>query len=100
VSARIDPDAGGAQTGIAAGLPAAALAFALDPEAEPVSTLPADHPAWMRDTLSLSQRARGLIVRMKPVVLRVIAFWEHRVRSIVVGGRTLCVDASGSYRVE
>jgi hypothetical protein len=61
--------------------------------------LPADHPAWARDALSVSQRARALLARIKPVVVRVIAFWEHRVKSITIGGRTLSVDASGSYRV-
>ena len=62
------------------------------------SSLPNDHPAWMRDTLSLSQRARALLASVKPVVVRVIAFWEHRVKSVAVGNRTLTVDASGSYR--
>jgi len=61
--------------------------------------LPADHPAWARDALSISQRARALLARIKPVVVRVIAFWEHRVKSIAIGGRTLSIDASGSYRV-
>ncbi len=64
-----------------------------------VPALPADHPAWARDALSISQRARALLARIKPVVVRVIAFWEHRVKSIAIGGRTLSVDASGSYRV-
>ncbi len=61
--------------------------------------LPSDHPAWARDALSISQRARALLARIKPVVVRVIAFWEHRVKSITIGGRTLSVDASGSYRL-
>ncbi|MBD5635735.1 MAG: hypothetical protein IAI49_14785 [Candidatus Eremiobacteraeota bacterium] len=63
-------------------------------------SLPSDHPAWMRDSLSISQRARALLASIKPVVVRVIAFWEHRARTIAIGGRTLCVDASGSYRFE
>ncbi len=62
--------------------------------------LPGDHPAWMRDSLSVSQRARTLFERLKPVVLTVIAAWEHRLRSIVVGSTRLSVDASGSYRRE
>ncbi len=62
-------------------------------------SLPTDHPAWMRDSLSVSSRARALFARIVPVVVRVIAFWEHRVRSITVAGGTLSVDASGSYRL-
>jgi hypothetical protein len=62
------------------------------------SSLPNDHPAWMRDTVSVSQRARALLARIAPVAVRVIAFWEHRVKSIAIGNRTLSVDASGSYR--
>jgi hypothetical protein len=38
------------------------------------------------------------LVKLKPVAIRVIAFWEHRVRSIAIGNRTVSVDASGSYR--
>ncbi len=63
-------------------------------------SLPSDHPAWARDAISLSQRARALLAEIKPVALRVVAFWEHRVKSIAVGGRTLTIDASGSYRFE
>ena len=62
--------------------------------------LPNDHPAWMRDTLSISGRARALIASLKPVALKVVTAWEHRVRSIVIGARRLSVDASGSYRLE
>jgi hypothetical protein len=54
----------------------------------------------MRDALSISQRARALLAKLQPVVVRVVAFWEHRVKSIAVGGRTLSVDASGSYRCD
>jgi hypothetical protein len=61
--------------------------------------LPNDHPAWMKDTLSISNRARALLARIKPVAVRVVAFWEHRVRSIAVPGGRVSVDASGSYRL-
>ncbi len=64
------------------------------------ASLPNDHPAWMRDALSISQRARALLAKLQPVVVRVVAFWEHRVKSIAVGGRTLSVDSSGSYRCD
>lgn len=83
------------------GLPTAVAPVALDPDDRwGGHSLPNDHPAWMRDTVSLSQRARALLAHVKPAVVRVIAAWEHRVRSIVVGGRRLCVDPSGCYRIE
>ncbi|MGH7748186.1 MAG: hypothetical protein ACREQ5_26015 [Candidatus Dormibacteria bacterium] len=62
--------------------------------------LPSDHPAWMRDVVSLSARARGLVAKLQPVVVRVIGAFEHRLRAIVVSGRRLSVDFSGCYRVE
>ncbi len=62
--------------------------------------LPGDHPAWMRDTVSLSARARALLAKVKPVAIRVIAAWEHRARTIVLGRSRLSVDASGSYRLD
>ena len=64
------------------------------------NALPNDHPRWMKDTLSISQRARALLQKMKPLVMRVITGWDHRVRQISVAGRTLKVDASGSYRFD
>ncbi len=63
-------------------------------------TLPSDHPAWMKDTLSISQRARALIAKLRPVVTRVIAYYEHHVRSIAIGNGRLSVDTSGSYRLD
>ena len=63
-------------------------------------TLPGDHPPWMKDTLSISQRARALIATLRPVVIKVIAFYEHHVRSIVVGNGRLSIDPSGSYRLD
>jgi hypothetical protein len=101
MSARVDPDP--------QGVPAAAFATAALPAAPPIAfdpddmlghALPSDHPAWMKDTLSLSQRARLLFAQLKPAVITVLRFWDHRVRSIVVGGRKLSVDASGSYRID
>jgi hypothetical protein len=64
------------------------------------NALPSDHPQWMKDTLSISARARALIGKLKPVILRVMTAWDHRVRSISIAGRTLKVDASGSYRLD
>jgi hypothetical protein len=104
VSARIEPDAQGAavpQNPSFAGplLPFPAVA-AIDSDEmwRGGSSLPSDHPAWMRDVVSISQRARALLVKLEPVAIRVIAFWEHRVRSIAIGNQTVSVDASGSYR--
>ena len=91
----------GSAAGAALALPFATPVGNVDPDDRWGNgpALPADHPAWARDALSISQRARALLARIKPVVVRVIAFWEHRVKSIAIGGRTLSIDASGSYRV-
>jgi hypothetical protein len=103
LSARVDADPSGVvaentSVAFAATLPAT---LAIDPDDQYGGhALPSDHPAWMKDTLSISQRTRALIARLKPVVVKVVAYWEHRVRSIVVGKRRLSVDASGSYRLD
>ena len=101
MSARVDADLQGTQSEFAA-VPNAPgpQALALDPDDMLGHALPSDHPAWMKDTLSLSQRARVLFAKLKPVVVKVYRFWDHRVRSAVVAGRRLSVDASGSYRVD
>ncbi|MDP9025073.1 MAG: hypothetical protein M3N13_06860, partial [Candidatus Eremiobacteraeota bacterium] len=62
--------------------------------------LPRDHPAWMRDALALSTRARAWLATLKPAGVRVLTFWDHAVRSISIMGHTLSVDASGSYRMD
>lgn len=62
--------------------------------------LPREHPRWVKDALAVSQRARALIARLKPVVVRVLTFWDHHVRGMTIGGRELQVDISGSYRIE
>ncbi len=61
--------------------------------------LPHDHPRWVRDAVAVSQRARDMIAKLRPVVVRVIAFWDHRIRSITIGDRCVAVDPSGCYRV-
>jgi len=102
VSARVESDQAVANGAALAApqAPPALAPIALDADLELGNDLPGDHPAWARDTISLSQRARVLFAALKPCVVRVIAHWEHRVRSILVSGRTLTVDVSGSYRLE
>ncbi len=61
--------------------------------------LPGDHPAWQRDVLSLSARARAVIATLRPLALRVLSFWDHRIREVTLGSRTLSIDPCGSYRL-
>ena len=74
--------------------------ISLDPELETGHHLPHDHPAWMRDTVSVSHRMRALLARLRPVAIRVATFWDHRVPSIAIAGHRLAVDAAGCYRLE
>lgn len=64
------------------------------------SGLPHDHPRWVRDAIAVSQRARRLLENIAPAVIAVFSFWDHRLRSIVVAGHRVRVDASGSYRAD
>ncbi len=75
------------------------LPFVPDDELE-TPPLPREHPKWVKDALAVSQRARQLIAGLPPVLVRVLTFWDHHVRGIVVGGRELSVDISGSYRLD
>ncbi len=103
MNARVDPDGGMLALGLTATTPApeALAPLAIDPdERYDGPALPSDHPAWLRDAVSISQRARALLAALKPVVIHVIGVWEHRVRSIVIGDRSMKVDASGSYRID
>lgn len=75
------------------------LGLAPDDELE-TPLLPGEHPKWVRDALAVSQRARTLLARIKPVVVRVLTFWDHHLRSTTISGRRLTIDVSGSYRVE
>jgi hypothetical protein len=60
--------------------------------------LPQDHPRWVKDAVAVSQRGRELIAKLRPVIIHVLSFWDHRIRSIMVGNRCLQVDPSGCYR--
>jgi hypothetical protein len=83
-----------------ASLPPVALAPRNDPEVAAVQTLPRDHPHWVRDTISISSRARTLLERVRPALIRVATFWDHALRSVALGSRLLSVDPSGSYRLD
>ncbi len=65
-----------------------------------LTILPGDHPAWQRDVLSISARARALISTLRPLALRVFSFWDHHLRDISLGGRRLRIDPCGSYRFD
>jgi len=62
--------------------------------------LPRDQPRWVKDAVAVSQRARELVAKLKPAAVRVLGFWDHRIRAIVVGERCVRVDASGCYRAD
>jgi hypothetical protein len=78
---------------------AAAANPIVDADAEWSSSLPRDHPAWQRDVLSVSARARAVLARLRPIAVRVLTFWDHAVRRAFAGGRRIEVDPSGCYRV-
>ena len=77
----------------------AAVPAAAEADVE-TARLPHDHPRWVRDAIAASARARELVARLKPVVVGVMSLWDHRLRSIIVGGRRVRVDPSGSYRAD
>ena len=70
-----------------------------DADADLHATLPRDHPAWQRDILSVSARARAVVAAMRPMAVRVLTFWDHVARSISIGTRRVEVDPSGCYRL-
>ena len=78
----------------------APIAYGNDLDGDFGNRLPSDHPAWSKDVVSLSQRFRAILAQCKPLAVRVLTFWDHHVRTIVVAGKRLMVDASGSYRME
>jgi hypothetical protein len=85
----------------AAALPiAVAMPQRTEPDAAVVATLPRDHPHWFRDTVSISSRARTLLARLRPVVVAIVTFWDHALRTLTIGGSILSVDPSGSYRLD
>ena len=77
----------------------ASVPLVIDPDASGDPRLPADHPQWQRDVLSISARARAVIATIVPTVVRTLSYWDHRVRELVLGARTLSVDPAGCYRL-
>jgi hypothetical protein len=96
--ARVDPDTSPAVY-VPVGGAGAVLPLLPDDELE-TPPLPREHPKWVRDAVAVSQRARQLIARLRPVVMRVLTFWDHHVRGMTISGREVSVDISGSYRLE
>jgi hypothetical protein len=99
---RVDAEDGAAKAPTHAPSPALAAAHVVPAiaESESESLLPRDHPKWARDALTLSQRARELVARLRPVAIRILTFWDHRIRSAFVAGSRISIDPSGSYRME
>ncbi|HET9096381.1 MAG TPA: hypothetical protein VFN37_06945 [Candidatus Baltobacteraceae bacterium] len=96
--ARVDPDTNPA---IYQPVVASRAILPLIPEDElETPPLPREHPKWVKDALAVSQRARQIVAQLRPVVIRVLTFWDHHVRGVVVGGQELTVDISGSYRID
>ena len=77
----------------------AIVAAVADAELE-TALLPHDHPRWVKDAVAVSQRARELIAKLRPIIVRVLSFWDHQIRAITVGGRRVTVDSSGCYRTD
>ncbi len=79
-----------------------ALAPALPPidaDASGVPEFSSEHPQWQRDVVSISSRTRALLATIVPVVVRTLSYWDHRIREIALGTRTLGIDPAGCYRL-
>ncbi len=64
------------------------------------TSFPPDHPAWQRDVVAISARARAVLATLRPAVVAIVTFWDHVVRGVgVSGNRSLEVDPSGCYRL-
>ncbi|HVS46988.1 MAG TPA: hypothetical protein VMS32_10005 [Verrucomicrobiae bacterium] len=96
----IDIDRGRALAATLIPLAAQPLAAVLPDADIEIPPLPRDLPPWAKDAIAVSQRARDLIARFKPVVIGVLTFWDHRIRSAFVAGKRIAIDPSGSYKLE
>jgi hypothetical protein len=72
----------------------------IDAEAAGLPALPNDHPQWQRDIVSISARARAIVANARPIVVRALSYWDHRIREVVFGPRILSVDPAGCYRMQ
>ncbi|HUN30338.1 MAG TPA: hypothetical protein VMV65_11080 [Alphaproteobacteria bacterium] len=84
----------------AAAVPTEQAVAAVGESSAESSLLPRDHPKWARDAVTVSQRAREIIASLRPIAVRILTFWDHRIRSAVVGARRVTIDPSGSYRID
>jgi hypothetical protein len=80
-------------------LQSAGMPLVIYPDDAGDARLPADHPQWQRDVLSLSSRVRAIVATIAPTVVRTLSYWDHRVRELTLGARTLAVDPAGCYRL-
>lgn len=62
--------------------------------------LPREHPKWVKDAVAVSHRARTVIAGLRPVMVRVLTFWDHGVHALTLRGLRFQIDSSGSYRFE
>ncbi len=98
---RIEPEESATALPLYVGASRSEAIVAAVPEAElETALLPYDHPRWVKDALAVSQRAREILAKLRPVALKVLCFWDHRIRSIVIGDRRVHVDPSGCYRAD
>ena len=80
-------------------LPALPVRVELDDGFSGAIGLPDDHPSWQRDIISMSSRARAIAAAVVPLVVRALSFWDHRIREVAFGARTLGIDPAGCYRL-
>ena len=98
---RIELDEANAALPVQIGAAASEAVTPVVPDGELETPLsPHERPRWVRDAVAVSQRARELITRLRPVAVRVLSFWDHGMRGIVIGDRCVRVDVSGCYRVD
>lgn len=68
-------------------------------EIQAAVTLPPGHPAWPRDLLSLTRRAREALAALPRVIVQVLSRWDHPLREALIDGSLVVIDAAGTYRV-
>ena len=69
-----------------------------DLEAMSEIALPRDHPKWLRDRFVVSASTNNLLAKLKPFVIRLLGFWDHRIHRLSLEDGTILVDDSGAYR--